>query len=151
MTREPQRAILAELLGVERECCTRLERIVADERRAVAERDLPALLEALQARETLQAQWRRATEERRSRFAAPGVLASVAAEDPELAALLRAVRTAADALERAQRINLAMVRGALSQVGELLDGIRRAQPGAAYDGRATLTAPPPAAATGWSA
>ena len=30
MAREPQRAHLAELLGVERDCCTRLERIVAE-------------------------------------------------------------------------------------------------------------------------
>ena len=151
MAREPQRAHLAELLGVERDCCTRLERIVAEERRAVAERDLPALLEALKERETLQAQWQRASAERRARFAAPGALAAAADEDPELVALLRTVRAAADALERAQRINVAMVRGALAQVGDLLATMRRAQPGAAYDGRASLTAPAPAAASGWSA
>ena len=62
MAQEPQRALLAELLGVERDCCTQLERIVADERLAVAERDLPALLEALKERESLQAKWQRATE-----------------------------------------------------------------------------------------
>lgn len=151
MTREPQRVLLAELLGVERDCCTRLEHIVADERRAVAERDLPALLEALKERESLQAQWQRATEARREQFAAPGAMARAAGDDPEMLALLRAVRSAADALERAQRINVAMVRGALSQVGDLLATIRRAQPGAAYDGRATVTAPAPAAASGWSA
>ena len=151
MAQEPQRALLAELLGVERDCCTRLERIVADERRAVAERDLPALLEALKERESLQAQWQRATEERRARFAAPGALAQVAGGDAELVALLRTVRSAADALERAQRINVAMVRGALAQVGDLLSTMRRAQPGAAYDGRATVTAPSPTAASGWSA
>jgi flagellar biosynthesis/type III secretory pathway chaperone len=151
MAQEPQRAQLAELLGVERECCGRLEQIVADERRAVAERDLPALLQALKDRESLQAQWQRATEARRARFAAPGAIAAIAGDDPELRDLLRSVRNAADALERAQRINVAMVRGALGQVSDLLATIRRAQPGAHYDGRASLAAPAPAAASGWSA
>lgn len=151
MADQPQRVLLAELLGVERDCCARLEHIVSAERRAVAERDLPALLEALKERESLQAQWRRATEERRARFAALGALAAAASEDPELLALLRTVRSAADALERAQRINVAMVRGALAQVGDLLSTIRRAQPGAHYDGSASVRAPAPATAGGWSA
>lgn len=142
---EPQRALLAELLGIERECCAELARIVDAERRAVARRDLPALLDALKERESLQARWQRASAERRARFASPGSLSTAVAGDRELEGLLRTVRSAADALERAQRINVELVRGALAQVGDLLGTLRRAQPSVSYDGSATLTTQAPAA------
>ncbi len=146
----PQRTHLAELLEVERDCCARLAAIVAAERSAVVARDLPALLAALKEREVLQAQWQRASAARRARLAAGTTVAALANDDPELLALLNDVRAAADALERAQRINVAIVRGALSQVGDLLSTLRRAHPGSSYDGRASISAPR-AAAGGWSA
>jgi flagellar biosynthesis/type III secretory pathway chaperone len=144
-----QRAPVAELLEVERDCCARLTAIVAAERSAIVKRDLPALLAALKEREVLQAQWQRASATRRAQLGSETSLAERVGDDPELRALLDEVRAAADALERAQRINVAIVRSALTQVGDLLDTVRRAHPGSSYDGRASLTAPRDAA--GWSA
>ena len=147
------RAALTEMLEVERDCCARLTQLVGAERRAIAARDLPGLLDAVKEREVLQARWRRVAA---SRDAAPatvgGSLATLAEREPALGPLLNEVRAAASELVRAQHINAALVRGALAQVSGLLAILRRAQPGSRYDDHAALTAPlPKAAGTGWSA
>lgn len=153
MDASDRRAFLTELLEVERDCCARLAVVVEAERRAVAERDLAGMLDAVNEREALQAQWQRAAASRQARLSSAGAsLATLAAGDPGLAPLLREVREAAAELVRAQRTNAAIVRGALSQVSDLLAALKRAQPGSSYDGRAALNAPLPCAAgSGWNA
>ena len=147
------RASLIEILEVERDCCSRLSALVADERRAVARRDLTRLLDAVKEREVLQALWKRAAGARAAKLASAGESASaLAARDPELARLLAEIRTTANALSRAQRSNAAIVQGALGQVGDLLTTLRRAQPGSRYDDHAAMTAPLPSLSrAGWSA
>jgi flagellar biosynthesis/type III secretory pathway chaperone len=147
-----RRASWTGILAAERDCCSRLAAVVAAERRAAIERDLPALLAAVKEREVLQAQWERAAARHAALAAEAGPLASVAAQDAELAALRDGVRSAALDLARAQRTNAAIVRGALAQLGDLLATLKRGQPGSSYDGRAALTAPlPSAAGAGWNA
>jgi flagellar biosynthesis/type III secretory pathway chaperone len=143
----PARASLAEILEVERACCTRLAGLIDDERSAVAQRDLDALLGAVKERESIQALWQRTAAERRAWLADEG-----ATPDPEVAPLVQALHDAARDLARAQRVNAAIVRGALRQVGDLLAVLRREQPGSRYDGNAALTAPlPQPAGAGWRA
>lgn len=143
------RASLAEILEVERDCCTRLADVVQEERRAVATRDLARLLAALKEREIVQALWLRAAAAREVRLQATP---DGSPRDPEAEPLLREVRQAAAELARAQRTNAAIVRGALEQVGDLLATMRSEQPGSRYDDRAALRAPlPHAAGGGWSA
>jgi len=147
------RASLTELLEVERDCCSRLAALIDGERGAVAGRDLPRLLAAVKEREVVQALWQRAANARAAKLAASGEsVAALGARDPELGRLLLAVRGAAAELGRAQRINAAILRGALGQVSDLLATLRREQPGSRYDGHAALTAPlPHASGGGWSA
>lgn len=148
-------ASLREQLERERDCCLGLARLIEVERSAVAQRDLPRLLDAVKEREVLQARWQRIAASRASLRGAAGKAAGAstnASPDESLASLVAEVRAAAEALTRAQRTNAAIVRGALEQVSGLLATVRRAQPGSRYDDRAALNAPlPHAAGAGWSA
>jgi len=147
-----RRASWTEILAAERDCCARLAEVLASERRAAVERDLQALLDAVKAREVLQAQWQRAAARRAALAAEAGPLTTLVADDAEIAALRDAVRAAANELVRAQKTNAAIVRGALAQVGDLLATLKRGQAGSSYDGRAALNAPlPSAAGAGWNA
>lgn len=147
-----RRASWREILAAERDCCARLAEVLAAERSAAASRDLQALLDAVKAREVLQAQWQRTAARRTALAAEAGPLTTLVADDAEIAALRDAVRAAASELVRAQRTNAAIVRGALAQVGDLLATLKRGQVGSSYDGRAALNAPlPSAAGAGWNA
>lgn len=147
-----RRARWTEILAAERDCCARLAEVLATERRAAASRDLQALLDAVKAREVLQAQWQRVATRRETLAEDAGPLTALVADDAEIAALRDAVRAAAHELVRAQKTNAAIVRGALAQVGDLLATLKRGQAGSSYDGRAALNAPlPSAAGAGWNA
>ena len=80
------------------------------------------MLDAVKEREVLQAQWQRAAASRQRASGERGRArsATLADGDPDLAPLLREVRAAAAELVRAQRTNAAIVRGALTQVSDLL-------------------------------
>lgn len=143
---------LRALLEAERECCARLQLVLDAERAAAAAFDYAALIACLKEREAVHAQWVRAAAARRAGLHADGrTLTAIAALDPALAKSLRALRTEAGALRRAQRVNEHVVRAALGQVTDLLDVIRRERPETRYDGRAKLTAPVRTASGGWSA
>ena len=131
---------LSALLRLERECCTRLVPLLDAERAAAAAYDHAALLACLREREILQAEWQRAAGLRRQRQQASGpALATLAAEDPELAFLLQDTAREAAAVRRAQRVNEGVVRAALAHVTDLLSVMRRERPDSRYDGRAALT------------
>lgn len=145
-------ATLRAVLEAERDCCVRLERVLDAERAAAAAFDYAALVACLQEREALHADWMRAAEARREALRADGrTLRAIAAADSELAPVVRALRTQAAALTRAQRVNARVVAAALGHVTDLLDVVRRQQPETRYDGRAKLTAPARTADGGWSA
>jgi hypothetical protein len=143
---------LRALLEAERECCARLQLVLDAERAAAAAFDYPALIACLKERESVHAEWARAAAARRAGVRADGrSLTTIAAGDPALGETVRALRAAATALARAQRVNERVVRAALGQVTDLLDVIRRERPETRYDGHAKLTAPVRTASGGWSA
>ncbi len=145
-------AALAAVLEEEHACCAELDELLRAERAAVAAHDLDGLLDTLKRRECLQARWERAAEARARLVREAGVpLGELAARDPELARLVRRLREAGFALQRAQRRNAALLEGALATVTGLVAALRRAEPGSRYDGRASMTAPRQARAAGWSA
>jgi flagellar biosynthesis/type III secretory pathway chaperone len=148
---ESQGPSLRALLEVERECCGRLLPILDAERAAAAAYDHVALLACLREREAVQAEWERAARQRRARMHATGSrLGALVADDPELAAVVDAVRRDATRVRRAQRINEGLVRAALAHVTDLLTVMRRELPESRYDRRAVLTTPVRAAGR-WSA
>ncbi|MBM4265697.1 MAG: flagellar protein FlgN [Deltaproteobacteria bacterium] len=142
---------LARLLEIEHDCCVRLFRVVDAERTAVARHDVAALLEAVNEREIVQARWQRASKSRAACLADHVVAAKLVNHSAIAPLLARARREAAD-LRRAQRINAAVVQGALAHAVELLAALRRNQPGSRYDDHAALQAPVPSASrAGWRA
>lgn len=144
-------ASLARILEIEHDCCIRLARVLEAERTAVARHDLAALLAAVNEREVVQARWQRASRSRSACFAEDGTAAKLE-NHPAIVPLLARVRREAADLRRAQRINAAVVQGALAHVVELLAALRRNQPGSRYDDHAALQAPlPTASRAGWSA
>jgi len=144
---------LSALLGIERQCCARLLPLLDAERAAAAAYDHAALLACLREREILQAEWQRAAGLRRERQNVAGAsLATLAADDPELAAAMQDAAREAVAVRRAQRVNEGVVRAALAQVTDLLAVIRREHPDSRYDGRAVLTSTVTSSVGGrWSA
>ena len=128
------------MLAIERKCCARLLPLLDAERAAAAAYDHTALLACLREREILQAEWQRAAGLRRERQKAAGAsLATLTADDPDLAGAMQETAREAAAVRRAQRVNEGVVRAALAQVTDLLSVIRRERPDSRYDGRAALT------------
>ncbi len=145
---------LVGLLNDERACCARLLSLLEAERAAAASYDHAALLACLREREILQAEWQRTAAARRRAHATAsgGSLVRLAADDPELAAVLRDTAREAAAVRRAQRVNEGIVRAALAHVTDLLAVIRREHTDNRYDGRAALTSAALSSAGGrWSA
>jgi flagellar biosynthesis/type III secretory pathway chaperone len=153
MNRSAEKMTLIDLLGIERDCCSRLRAVLEAERKAAAEYDLSALHACLRQREAVQAEWRRVAEIRLRRPAgARQEIAQALAKDPALANAVRGLRSEIAAVRRAQGVNQALVRAALAQVTDLLQVVRRASPESRYDGRACLTGSLPfATGARWSA
>jgi hypothetical protein len=141
---------LATDLAAARDCCRDLAAALDEERRAVARWDLAALLAAIRARELVQERWLRqaAVREVLSGGAPAPAAGPAGARGRDHRDELR--REVA-ALARAQRINAAIVRGALDAVSGLIGVLRRARSGSRYDARAALTAPSSPGRQGWSA
>src|SRR4051794_28398202 len=111
------RAALLAVLQAERECCARLERVLDAERAAAAGYDYAALVACLRERETLHAEWMQAAQARRAAVRADGrTLAAIAAAEPDLAPIVRALRAQAATVSRAQRVNARVVAAALNHV-----------------------------------
>ena len=141
---------LRVLLETERDCCARLLPIL-DAERAAAAYDHAALLACLKEREAIQAEWQRAAAMRRQCLRDTGATAALMAQQPDLAAVVEAVRQQAVAVRRAQRVNEGLIRAVLAHVTDLLTVIRRELPESRYDGRAALTTPLPSTGGSWRA
>ncbi len=129
----------ADEWAVERDCCARLTALVAGERAAVVARDLAELARIGVERERLQVRWARALRERRARGE---VTASAAG---------RELDHAARELQRAQRVNHAVIGGLLRSLDEILARTRLHSLGGRYDARAAACAPPPRGSLEWRA
>ena len=151
MQPEAEALSLRGLLETERACCARLLPILDAERAAAAAYDHTALLACLKEREAIQAEWQRAAAMRRQYLRQGDSLAVLMAQEPDLAAVVDAVRRQAAVVLRAQRVNEGLIRAVLAHVTDLLTVIRRELPESRYDGRATLTTPLPSAGGSWRA
>ncbi len=126
-------------LAVERDCCAQLTALVAEERAAVVARDLAELARIGVERERLQARWARALRERRAAGAATESAAG------------RELDQAARELQRAQRVNHAVIGGLLRSLDEILARTRLHSLGGRYDARAAACAPPTRSSLEWRA